>query len=184
MARFLLLYSTVDGHTRAICERVARRIEAQGHEVSQVSLDDDGAVDPVRFDRVVIGASIRYGRHRDNVLAFVRRHAETLQRLPAALFSVSLVARKPHRAGVDSNPYLKRFLAQVPWQPRALAVFAGKLNYPLYGFWDRQVIRLIMWMTGGPTRPDAVVDYTDWHQVDAFADRVAAASFGDEPQGD
>lgn len=177
MARFLLLYSSVDGHTRAICERVASRIEAQDHEVSLVSLDDDDGVDPARFDRVVIGASIRYGKHRDNVLQFVRRHAQTLQRQPAALFSVSLVARKPNRSSVDNNPYLKRFLAQVPWRPQLLAVFAGKLNYPVYGFWDRQVIRLIMWITKGPTRPDAIVDYTDWQQVDAFADRVASADF-------
>jgi menaquinone-dependent protoporphyrinogen oxidase len=178
MARFLLLYSTVDGHTRVICQRLAGRIEAQGHAVSLVSLDDADDADPARYDRVVIGASIRYGKHRENVLQYIRRHGDALQRLPAALFSVSLVARKPNRASVDNNPYLKRFLAQIPWRPRALAVFAGKLNYPVYSFRDRQVIRLIMWITKGPTHPDAVVEYTDWQQVDAFADQVAAADFG------
>lgn len=55
-----------------------------------------------------------------------------------------------------------------------VAVFAGKLDYPRYGFWDRQMIRLIMWMTGGPTDPHAVVDYTDWQQVEAFGQAVAA----------
>jgi menaquinone-dependent protoporphyrinogen oxidase len=178
MARFLLLYSTVDGHTRAICDRLGARIEAQGHEVSLVSFDVAEDVDPARYDRIVIGASIRYGKHRENVLQYIQRYADTLQQLPSALFSVSLVARKPNRASVDNNPYLKRFLAQIAWRPQALAVFAGKLNYPVYGFWDRQVIRLIMWITKGPTQPDAVVEYTDWQQVDAFADRVAAADFG------
>jgi len=178
MAKFLLLYSTVDGHTRTICERLVGRIEARGHEVSVVSFDSDGGEDPARFDRIVIGASVRYGKHRENVLQFFRRHGQTLQQQPVAMFSVSLVARKPNRASTDNNPYLKRFLKEIPCRPQALAVFAGKLNYPVYSFWDRQVIRLIMWITKGPTQPDAVVDYTDWQQVDDFADRVAAADFG------
>ena len=51
-------------------------------------------------------------------------------------------------------------------------IFAGKLNYPRYPFMDRQVIRLIMWMTNGPTHSDAVVDYTDWSKVEAFAAEI------------
>lgn len=34
--------------------------------------------------------------------------------------------------------------------------------------------RLIMWLTSGPTDPRAVVEFTDWARVDAFAERVAA----------
>lgn len=34
---------------------------------------------------------------------------------------------------------------------------------------DRMVIRFIMWMTKGPTHPDAVVEFTDWARVEAFA---------------
>jgi menaquinone-dependent protoporphyrinogen oxidase len=49
-----------------------------------------------------------------------------------------------------------------------LAVFAGKINYPSYGFMDRLMIRLIMWMTKGPTDPQAVVEFTDWKQVEEF----------------
>lgn len=84
-------------------------------------------------------------------------------------FSVNLVARKPDRDRVETNTYVQRFLKRIDWRPDAVAIFAGKLNYPIYSFWDRQVIRLIMWMTNGPTNPDAVVDYTDWDRVEAFA---------------
>ena len=52
-------------------------------------------------------------------------------------------------------------------------MFAGKLDYPRYTFWDRQIIRLIMFITKGPTDPDAVVDFTDWQQVDAFARKIS-----------
>jgi menaquinone-dependent protoporphyrinogen oxidase len=30
------------------------------------------------------------------------------------------------------------------------------------------MIRLIMWITGGPTDPKRVVEFTDWRQVEAF----------------
>ena len=74
----------------------------------------------------------------------------------------------------STNPYLQKFLRQVPWQPNELDVFAGRLDYPRYGFIDRQMIRLIMWITHGPTDPHAVVEFTDWQRVDAFALRVAS----------
>lgn len=173
MARILLLYSTVDGHTREICERLLRHWQDAGHTTELVSLDDHPELDPAAFDRVVIGASIRYGRHRQNVVDFINRHAEALQARPGAFFSVSLVARKPNRDSVATNPYVKRFLKTIHWRPDIVEVFAGKLDYPRYAFWDRLMIRLIMWMTKGPTHPEAVVDYTNWGQVEAFARRIA-----------
>ena len=62
----------------------------------------------------------------------------------------------------------------VRWRPKLLEVFAGKLDYPRYGVVDRIVIRFIMWLTGGPTDPATVVEFTDWRRVEAFARRVAA----------
>lgn len=168
----LLLYSTVDGHTLEICAAIARTLESEGSEVEMVSLDSAPTPSLRQFDRVVIGASIRYGRHRENVAAFMNAHADELARARAVFFSVSLVARKASRNTADTNPYVKRFLRMLSWRPREVAVFAGKLDYPRYGFRDRQMIRLIMWLTGGPTDPAAVVDFTDWGAVEAFARRL------------
>ena len=68
---------------------------------------------------------------------------------------------------------MQKYLEQIDWQPRNLAVFAGKIDYPSYTFWDRLAIRFIMWMTKGPTDPTSVVEFTDWDKVDEFASRVA-----------
>jgi menaquinone-dependent protoporphyrinogen oxidase len=57
-----------------------------------------------------------------------------------------------------------------------MAVFAGKIDYQRYGFFDRQMIRLIMWLTKGPTDPMACVEFTDWSDVERFAQRVGASS--------
>jgi len=35
------------------------------------------------------------------------------------------------------------------------------------------VIRFIMWLTRGPTRRDANVEFTDWARVDAFGRAIA-----------
>ena len=81
--------------------------------------------------------------------------------------------RKPEKNQPKTNPYLKKFLKQISWQPKELAVFAGKIDYQRYSFRDRQIIRLIMWMTKGPTDPETVVEFTDWKQVETFGQLVS-----------
>ena len=172
MSRFLIAYSTTDGHTPRICERLQHMIEGQGHAVTVVPLADAEALDLTGFDRIVLGASIRYGKHQPQVAQFIARHQPVLERTAAAFFSVNIVARKPEKNRPDTNPYLRKFLRQIAWKPAHLAVFAGKLDYPRYRPFDRFMIRLIMWMTKGPTDPNAVIEFTDWQQVEAFGRQV------------
>ena len=174
MAAVLIVYSTVDGHTRKICERLAQLIEASGHRSTLVAIEQAGAVELAAYDKVVVGASIRYGRHRRSVFEFANANAPVLDAKRNAFFSVNVVARKPQRDQPQTNPYVRKFLLRSRWQPKVLDVFAGKLDYPRYGFVDRLVIRFIMWLTRGPTDPTAVVEFTDWKRVDAFAARIAA----------
>jgi menaquinone-dependent protoporphyrinogen oxidase len=165
----LILYSTTDGHTLRIC-RFLQRLLAAGQDAEAVLLPIENAAD-IRlgdYGGVIIGASIRYGKHSPLVTEFVNSHAALLETLPNAFFSVNLVARKAGKNSPEGNPYVKKFLRQIAWKPRRVAVFAGKLDYPRYSFLDRQIIRLIMWMTGGPTDSNAVVEYTDWQQVEEF----------------
>ena len=174
MSRILILYSTTDGHTLKICGRLQQVIEQQGHQVMLVAVDDAARVDLQGFDTIVIGASIRYGKHSRQVTEFIQRNTTLLDSKANAFFSVNIVARKPNRNQPDTNPYLRKFLKQIAWRPQALAVFAGKLDYPRYRTFDRFMIRFIMLMTHGPTDPTAVIEFTDWQQVEAFGRRIAA----------
>ncbi|MGZ8216420.1 menaquinone-dependent protoporphyrinogen IX dehydrogenase [Methylomagnum sp.] len=173
MTNILIIYSTTDGHTLTICHRLQQTIESAGHSVVLAPIEEATRLDLSRFDQIVIGASIRYGKHSPHVVDFIQRHATTLDAKPNAFFSVNLVARKPGKNQPDTNPYVRKFLKRIPWHPKELAVFAGKLDYPRYGFWDRSIIRLIMWLTGGPTDPATVVEFTDWNDVEAFGRRIA-----------
>lgn len=173
MARMLMLYSTTDGHTLTICRTLKQVIEQHGHAVTLVDIDAADPIDLSGFDKIVIGASIRYGKHSRQVSDFIRRHQALLDTRPNAFFSVNIVARKPGKNQPETNPYLRKFLRQISWRPQQLAVFAGKLDYPRYRSLDRLMIRFIMWLTHGPTDPAAVVEFTDWEAVRAFGRTLA-----------
>jgi len=174
MSRILFLYSTVDGHSLKICGRLQQIVEGAGHQAVLEDLEDHRDIELAPFDKVVVGASVRYGKHRPQVAEFMRAQRRILEAKPSAFFSVNIVARKSGKNTPETNPYVRKFLRQIAWRPRLVAVFAGMLDYPRYGFWDRQIIRFIMFLTRGPTDPAAVVEFTDWKQVEDFGHRVSA----------
>jgi menaquinone-dependent protoporphyrinogen oxidase len=168
MTNILILYSTTDGHTKKICRRIQSVVEQHGHEVKVFSIGDESKLDLGTFHKIVVGASIRYGKHDRKVFDFVARNKKILENKPSAFFSVNLTARKPDKNQPDSNPYVRKFLRQVPWRPNEVAVFAGKIDYPKYRFFDRLIIRLIMYITNGPTDPNTVAEFTNWEDVKNF----------------
>lgn len=173
MAHILILYSTTDGQTLKICRHLQQVIEQHQHRVTLKSVDDEPDIDIAPYDKVLVGARIRYGKHTPQVFHFARTHKAALDGKPNAFFTVNVVARKPEKNSPETNPYMRQFLARSAWRPKALAVFAGRIDYKRYTFWDRQAIRFIMWITRGPTDPAADVEFTDWGKVEAFGRLVA-----------
>jgi menaquinone-dependent protoporphyrinogen oxidase len=173
MANILLIYSTTDGHTRKICQRLQDVIEHQGHEAALLDVLEAREADLSAFDKIVIGASIRYGKHRPEVIEVINTNADTLAEKPSAFFSVNVTARKPNKNTPETNPYMPKFLKQIRWQPKELAVFAGKIDYPRYRPFDRMMIRFIMWITKGPTDPNTVIEFTDWQAVEKFGGLIS-----------
>ena len=173
MARILIVYSTTDGHTREICNRLREIIEQQAHQVTVVPVGEVADADLERHDTIVVGASIRYGKHNPRLVDFIERNAQALNRKASAFFSVSVVARKPEKSQPNTNPYVRRLLRRIAWRPREVGVFAGKIDYPRYGALDRLIIRFIMLLTGGPTDPKSVVEFTDWRKVEEFGSLIA-----------
>jgi len=50
------------------------------------------------FERIVIGASIRYGEHQPQVAAFIAQHQAVLERKPNVFFTINSVARKSKKS--------------------------------------------------------------------------------------
>ena len=169
----LILFSTRDGQTREIASYIASELKEQGVYADVVNLNRTEEIVWQDYDRVVIGASIRYGHFHPAVDRFVKKHAVTLNALPSAFYSVNLVARKPEKRTPQTNSYTRKFLLNSPWQPERCAVFAGALRYPRYRWYDLVMIRVIKKKTGGETDTSKEVVYTDWPQVAAFAREIA-----------
>ena len=167
--KILLTYSTVDGHTNLICKQIAHFISKTSH-VFIYPIGSD--IDIEDYDTVVIGASIRYGKYREEIFEFIKENEELLNSKDNAFFSVNVVARKENKNKPETNPYLIKFLNKISWQPKILDVFAGKIDYPKYKFLDKYAIKFIMWLTKGPTDTSKVYEFTDWNRVKAFAEKL------------
>ena len=171
MKSTLLIYSTTDGQTLEICEKIFSKLDVS--ESSKIiHIAKAGELDLYQFDKIIIGASIRYGKHKPELYEFIKKNVACLEAKENAFFSVNVVARKPEKNTPETNPYMKKFLELSPWSPKKLAVFAGKIDYPKYKFIDKHMIRLIMWITKGPTDVKNTYEFTDWDQVDEFSKQL------------
>tara|TARA_Y100000590_G_scaffold416626_1_gene515545 strand:- start:21702 stop:22235 length:534 start_codon:yes stop_codon:yes gene_type:complete len=172
MTKILIIYSTTDGQTFLICEKI-KSILQKKNQVELVSINDIYGKNISNFDSVIIGASIRYGKHSSKVIDFVKKNKTVLSYKKTSFFTVNVVARKHEKNTPETNPYMLKFLKKTNWEPNNKAVFAGKIDYPKYGFIDKQIIRFIMILTNGPTDTSKSYEFTDWSKVDQFAREIS-----------
>ena len=167
----LIVYSTTDGQTKKICETIKNNSKNKG-SLELLPVEKAFKIALEKYDQIIIGASIRYGRHSPEVYKFIDINKNILEKKKSAFFSVNVVARKPEKNTPDTNPYIKKFLKKSGWQPKKLGVFAGKIDYPKLDFVNKNVIRLIMFITSGPTNINNTYEFTDWHSVKKFTNEL------------
>ena len=169
MHQNLIIYSSTDGQTIKICERIMSIIG----DCKIVSIDEAKNENLSKYEKVIVGASIRYGKHKPELYEYISENCEHLIDINASFFSVNVVARKPEKNTPLTNPYVQKFLSISQWHPSLIGVFAGKIDYPRYGVLDKFMIRLIMWITKGPTDTKNVYEFTNWDDVDSFAKKIS-----------
>ncbi len=169
MSSFLVIYSSTDGHTKTICERIKNFLN-DGNLVELHPLENAKKIDLYKFDKIIIGASIRYGKHSNELYKFISLNKNILNQKKCAFFSVNVVARKPEKNTAETNPYINKFLKISKWKPNKIKVFAGKVDYPNYNLIDKYIIKFIMFITKGPTDISQSYEFTDWSKVDDFSE--------------
>ncbi len=168
-------YATHDGQARRIAEHICGRLA----ESEPLSPPQDIAVakptpkEIATASLIVLVAAVRYGRHLPEADQFLASYRSLASPPPLALASVNLTARKPEKTTATGNAYLRKTIARHGLTPALAVAFAGRLDYRRYSWRDRQIIRFIMLLTGGPTDPDTNVEYTSWDAVSEFAARIA-----------
>lgn len=173
--RIALYYASHDGQTRKIVDRLAGHFAAHGIDAPTVDLSANPSqtIDS-EADLVLLAAAIRYGFHLPAARRFLDRLRAEIPDNRIAVVSVNLTARKPGRQTAEGNVYLRNWLKRTGLNPALAAAVAGKLDYPAYRWFDRTMIRAIMTISGGPTDPSAIIEYTDWAAVEALSLELAA----------
>ena len=164
----LIIYSSTDGQTKKICEFIKKNsINSETIDIS--SLEDAFNLNINNYDQIIIGASIRYGDYKLDLFKFIKNNIKILDKKDNAFFSVNVVARKKEKNTPDTNPYIKKFLKKTSWKPKKIEVFAGKVDYPSYNFFNKLIIKFIMFLTKGPTDTSQSYEFTDWEKIKEFS---------------
>jgi menaquinone-dependent protoporphyrinogen oxidase len=174
MTKVLIAYGTSDGQAGKIAEHIASVLREHGCEAYPVDLKRE-TPDPRAYDAVIVGASVRQGKHQTYVGEFVRETRPALNDVPNAFFSVSLAAADGSEAGLqEAQGYVEEFLRVTLWRPLMTRPFAGALLYTHYNFLLRWVMKRIARSKGSKdldTSRD--YEYTDWTAVRQFAEEFA-----------
>lgn len=172
-----ILYASHDGQTRKVALHIAGKLMDEG---LILTLDDLEKTTPAledlqEADQIVLIAPVRFGHHLPSMDRFVVKNRALLAAKRLVMVSLNLTARKEDKDTPETNPYMGKWIKKLGVQPEGRAVFAGKLNYAQYPWWEKHVVRLIMKITGGPTNLDANIEFTRWDRVDALAAQIVAA---------
>ena len=70
MSGSLIIYSSTDGHTKIICEKI-KSISKNNSSIKIISLSEVNDLNLQIYEHIIIGASIRYGKHDKNLYKFI-----------------------------------------------------------------------------------------------------------------
>jgi len=152
-------------------DRPVRRRRDYGpcHEAYTADIRQAEDAVPTGYDGVIVGASVHMGKHDKHAVDYVRNNRTALEKLPSALFSVSLAA---HGDTEEAAGYVEEFEHDTGWRPVRIALFGGALLYSQYGFLKRHMMKKVASGKPGNLDTDTSHDYvyTEWDGVQRFAE--------------
>ena len=173
MSSFLVLYGTGEGQTAKVTDRIVEVLSDRGHEATAVNAAEAQNTDLADYDAVLVGASIHVGKHQPAVVEFVEDNRDALAEKPTAFYQLSLSsATEEDRA--EAAGYVESFVEATGWTPDRIGLFGGALRYSEYGFLKRLMMKQIAKRKLPDEDVSGDVEFTDWAEVEAFANDVAA----------
>jgi menaquinone-dependent protoporphyrinogen oxidase len=183
MKPIAILYATREGHTRKVAERLAEDLRKHELAVETKDLAESPDPDPADYHGLILAASVHAGHHEKELVNFVKRHLAQLQRMPAAFISITLseagaermdtTPEEHARFAADVEKMLNDFSLETGWMPAVVKPVAGALLYSKYNFLLRFIMKRIARHSGGSTDTSEDHVYTDWLELDRFAETLA-----------
>ena len=169
--RILILYATVEGHTRKIAETLTSEFEAHYMDVILTNVSDPGYCDPGTFDAAVLCAPIHIHRYPSEFVKYIQSWKSSLQEVPTALVTVSLaIASDKVDERQEAEEYPQILVSKTGWLPDHYHHAAGALKFLEYDFFKRWMMRRISDAEGGPVDTSKDHELTDWSALKAFAE--------------
>jgi menaquinone-dependent protoporphyrinogen oxidase len=180
-----VFYATRQGQARRVAERVAADLRARQ---TGVDVFDVRTLPPrinwMPYEFACVIASVHAGRHEREMVRFVTRYRNELQRVGAVFLSLTLSEAgaedpaKPRELREQSRADVQRmidvFVAETGWRPDRILPVAGALAYSKYNLFIRFVMKRIARKAGAPTDTSRDYEFTDWAAIDRFvAESVA-----------
>ncbi len=167
--KLMIGYATKEGQTRKISRHIADLAADAGHAVELLALEDADAIDPNRFDAVLLAAPIHAGSYPKAVSKFVSNKAALLRGDKARFLSVSLAA-----SGHDAEDWrgldeiVDDFCAATGWAPSDVKHIAGAYTPSKYDILTGFIMRRIISAKDPEADPKDDKEYTDWDDLDAW----------------
>lgn len=175
--RVLIIYGTSYGQTEKIANRMSDGLRRRGFVVELCNAATHRPLLPLeQYAGVVVGCSLIARGHQPAIKAFISEHVSTLNQVPSAFFQVSASAgsASPH-ARQAAQRILDDFLAKEGWTPLLSESLPGAINYTRYNLLLKWYMKKASAKNGGSTDTSRDHEYTDWDQVERFANAIASA---------
>lgn len=170
--KIMIGYATSEGQTRKIARFAADHLNAKGHSVELLALEDADDPGLDRFDAVVLAGSIHMGGYQKPLVQFAKAHAAALSECRDLFLSVSLSA-----AGDDAEDWegvrksVAELQAKTGWNPDAVDYVAGAFRFTEYNLFEKVAMRRIAREKASDIDTTVDTEYTDWARL---ADRLDA----------
>ncbi|MDA8124866.1 MAG: flavodoxin domain-containing protein [Deltaproteobacteria bacterium] len=158
--KILVAYASRCGSTGGVAEAVGQ-ILCTAETAVDVRLIKN-VKDLAPYQAVIVGSAIRMGKWLPEAAEFVKKHQETLVRLPTAYFMVCMIIQEdtaPKRT--EALAYLDPVRKETPGiQPAGIGIFPGAVDYSKLSFLFKTVLKA----KGTPEG-----DFRNWPAVKAWA---------------
>ena len=85
MPETLIIYSSTDGQTKIICDRL-ENFFSNPNKIKIIPLSAVDKFNLLKFNQIIIGASIRYGKHSKNLYKFIHLNKNILEKKKSVFF--------------------------------------------------------------------------------------------------
>ena len=175
--KVLIIFETVEGHTKKVADFVEKQIHSAGHEVQLFdSADRLGELTFDGIDRVVLAAPVHERRHPKGFEVFIAASRSELNVRPTLLISVSLKAAFPEGLE-EAQDYLTEMEMRTRFKPTKEALVAGAVRTSSYSYYESQIVQNVALAGRDVELTDGVREFTDWDALSVDIKAFSEAEF-------